>query len=586
MAPEVVAGGVATAKSDIYALGVLLYQLVTGDLRRPMAPGWESDIEDPLLREDIAKAANGQPDERMASAGELASRLDKLDQRRLQRVEDEHRSIEQANLANQIRRAQARRPWLIAVVFALFAGLGTSLVFMKRAQDAEQETQEQLDSQTALLNFMTNDVLGQASPDVSQSASTTIREAIDNAVEKLDQRFEGKPLIEGKIRVAIGVVYSNLTDLEAAGKQILRARDLLAPANTEPSKLFIDTYTLNIQNLGRLGRFEEANQELDELQEWIQSYPDATPEQWARFYASKVMNLGAVGRHAEAAIAAEKSLEFAQASGKLSENNMDWLSVQRAYQTMLAGKLVEARELYEELIPRMAARDPTYSHRTDAEMNYAELLIQTGDVQKGITIAQRLQGTLTELLGPDHPAVASIYALLGEGYLKKKDFSEAVGEYRKAYDIFLSAFSPSSPYTLETGQAYARCLVAAGNIQEADQLLAQLDANASESLPTDSPLGASIAWERAYLALDAETPAVAESLLPRISAAVLESDQSSGDWDAKVKLLRGRIALSRGDKPEALSQLQDAIDGLQDIESDPSLVEDAHKYKAAAESLP
>ena len=54
MAPEILEGKVATTASDIYALGVVLYQVVCGDLTRALAPGWERSVEDDFLREDIA----------------------------------------------------------------------------------------------------------------------------------------------------------------------------------------------------------------------------------------------------------------------------------------------------------------------------------------------------------------------------------------------------------------------------------------------------------------------------------------------------------------------------------------------------
>src|SRR6266496_4860797 len=82
MAPEVQAGQSPSASSDVYALGVLLYQFLIGDFRKPLAPGWEAEIQDALLREDIAEAASGDPAKRLNSAAELAERLTTLDQRR------------------------------------------------------------------------------------------------------------------------------------------------------------------------------------------------------------------------------------------------------------------------------------------------------------------------------------------------------------------------------------------------------------------------------------------------------------------------------------------------------------------------
>src|SRR5579864_7130858 len=46
VAPEVLAGQSPSASADVYALGVLLYQMVVGDFRKPLAPGWEAQVED------------------------------------------------------------------------------------------------------------------------------------------------------------------------------------------------------------------------------------------------------------------------------------------------------------------------------------------------------------------------------------------------------------------------------------------------------------------------------------------------------------------------------------------------------------
>lgn len=75
MAPEVLRGGVFSEQSDVYSLGVLLYQLVIGDLNEPMAPGWEEDVADVGLRGIIAEACAGKPARRIADMMDLAQRI-------------------------------------------------------------------------------------------------------------------------------------------------------------------------------------------------------------------------------------------------------------------------------------------------------------------------------------------------------------------------------------------------------------------------------------------------------------------------------------------------------------------------------
>lgn len=109
LAPEALAGQSPTTASDVYALGVLLYQLVIGDFRRPLAPGWEGDVPDPLLRGDIADAVHGDPSRRLQSAAMLADRLRSLDARRRDAAELARRRA--SALASERRRATARARW-------------------------------------------------------------------------------------------------------------------------------------------------------------------------------------------------------------------------------------------------------------------------------------------------------------------------------------------------------------------------------------------------------------------------------------------------------------------------------------------
>lgn len=99
LAPELLSGHAPSVKSDLYALGVILYQLIVGDLRRPLSAGWENDIHDPLLREDIASSANGNPDLRFNSARDLAMRLRSMKKRRKQLEREDSTKRKQVSVA-------------------------------------------------------------------------------------------------------------------------------------------------------------------------------------------------------------------------------------------------------------------------------------------------------------------------------------------------------------------------------------------------------------------------------------------------------------------------------------------------------
>jgi serine/threonine protein kinase/class 3 adenylate cyclase len=124
--PEYLAGKPYTVQGDIYGLGVLLYQLLTADSSRPIAPGWERDITDPLLREDIAACVDGDPARRLPSAADLADRLLHLDQRRAAIAEQELLARDAAaraasEAAAVVARIRAARLHKLAASFAVLA---------------------------------------------------------------------------------------------------------------------------------------------------------------------------------------------------------------------------------------------------------------------------------------------------------------------------------------------------------------------------------------------------------------------------------------------------------------------------------
>jgi serine/threonine protein kinase/WD40 repeat protein len=120
MAPELWEGKPASTRSDIYSLGVVLYQLLVGDFTRPLTTDWANDITDPLLRDDLHHCVAGKPGDRFAAPALLAKNLRALPQRRteLERQEAIKAALERAAYRRGIVRTAA-----IASVIVVIIGL-------------------------------------------------------------------------------------------------------------------------------------------------------------------------------------------------------------------------------------------------------------------------------------------------------------------------------------------------------------------------------------------------------------------------------------------------------------------------------
>jgi WD40 repeat protein/serine/threonine protein kinase/class 3 adenylate cyclase len=144
LAPEIIAGQPASTRSDIYSLGVMLYQLVGGDLKRPLTPDWMEEISDPLLREDLRQCVAGRPEDRFAGVAQLAKSL--------RAYPDRQREYHQRTEAE--RRAKIRSRMLVVA-----CGLGTLCVLvavalgygLRRAEQHRRVAEHNLQTGRALL---------------------------------------------------------------------------------------------------------------------------------------------------------------------------------------------------------------------------------------------------------------------------------------------------------------------------------------------------------------------------------------------------------------------------------------------------
>ncbi|AKJ04555.1 Serine/threonine protein kinase [Archangium gephyra] len=164
LAPEVMTGQHPTLQADIYSLGVLLYQMVVGDFSRLLAPGWQRDVEDALLAEDIACFVDGDPRRRTSDAREVAERLRNLEHRRAQREAQERTRL----ALERTRRRRALAAWgaaalsLMLAVVSVFALRAVRAGEQARAARAEAEVRRQ--QADRLISFMLGDLYGKLEP--------------------------------------------------------------------------------------------------------------------------------------------------------------------------------------------------------------------------------------------------------------------------------------------------------------------------------------------------------------------------------------------------------------------------------------
>ena len=247
LAPEVVAGQPPTARSDIFALGVLLYGLVLGELGRPLAPGWEREVSDELLREDVAACCDVDPVHRLGDALDLSRRLRSLPKRRSDRLAEQAKSEHERSLVAALAYSRTRRRWLAAIAGLACIGLAVIVPLYYQVGRARSAAQQQAAASQAINEYLVDDLISALNP-VSRTAPDTlesagigapvpVRQLLDRAAQGAASRFKGQPGLESRVRMSLGDAYFGLAAYHEAAEQFNVAHEKLQVVATKDDLL-------------------------------------------------------------------------------------------------------------------------------------------------------------------------------------------------------------------------------------------------------------------------------------------------------------------------------------------------------------
>lgn len=553
LAPEVIAGKPWTRQADLYALGVLLYQVLVDDLRRPLAPGWERDIDDPLLCEDIAAASDQSLAHRLSDALELARRLRTLEPRRAAREAALRADEESRALRSSLRRSRMRRRWQGAMIAVLLLGLGVSSTMYFKAQASRRLAETASATATAVSDFLDHSVLGAADPyRAGGGRNVTIASVLDKAVEDFSH-LDHQPQLQLRLGRTLASAYQNL-GLEAQAREV----GLVALRAALQSDVAADDAQLNALR-NRLGWIDIALANYDESRAMFEQIIARSDS--ADATAKAQYGIGRVryeeGYFAESAVVFQQLLDSSPADGdfaadvrwELAETMMELHDWQQA-KTLLA----QVRQHLEQKVEPSNAQllwlntSEAYCLQMLQDFDAAEALLQhiltEGGRELGeqhpisLTARQALgvvrikQARAAEALALIEPTLAARVKLYGEShYLTRMsmgrkaealmllgDSAKAEPLLRKSWQASELALGRAHPHTLELARLLAECLASLGQVKPAEALFREVLALGPQRMPANNNR---LAWARfglARLLIAQGDPAASQPLLQQAAA--------------------------------------------------------------------
>ncbi len=442
-------------RTDVYSLGVILYQLLSGRLpydtqkssivealrvitEESPAPFRSIHAVERLAGGDletiVRKAMEKEPGERYQSAAAVAEDLERY-------LADQPIQARPPSTLYQFRKLVKRNklPFAsAAVLVVLLLGFGVWMsVLFARAEIARQESE-------AVTGFLAG-MLAAVDPN-EDGRDVTVRQIVDEASKSIDDEFAEQPLVKARLMTTIGEVYHGLGSFDDA--RPLLERGLALRREHLPEDDADVGETLGVLGVVHkdLGEWQRA-QEL--LEQSVAIAEEKVGPRSARV-ARLLTNLGDVhfqrGEYEEARIHHERALAILEeAKGVGHEETVPILN--NLGNTMgFLGDTEAAREALEKSLRiQEEIRGPEHKRVGKALMNLGHLAFQSGDLARAQERWERALRILEKELGPEHVDTGGMYLNLAVLKWNLERYEEVEALLTKAQSAYEAALSPDHP---------------------------------------------------------------------------------------------------------------------------------------------
>ncbi len=541
-APEVILGRPITTAADVYSLGVLLFELLTGG--SPLTPRDGSLVElhrvvleqEPERPSRAALATPGlAPAERDQLSRRLRGDLDAIVLQALQKEPEARYSSVEALLEDLRRHRRglpiAARPSSFfdqslrfvrrhklavgaggLIALSLAAGIAGTLWQARVAIAEARRTEEVKEFLLALFEV--------ADPDNSRGETVTARELLSRGAARLDSELVAEPALRAELLQTVGDVHRRLGDFESAGKQLERALEL-ARAELGPGHVRVAEALLALADVehsaGALDEAERRYHEAIPLLKAARGQDHRLTLRAESYLAQLLFDRGlldaAEALHRQTLVRQQEALGADDPETLRTLHTLARILLER-------GDLAGAEPLFETVIEKRKRRfGELHSSVSEALVNLATLRDRQGDAAGAEALYRRALAIDRRLL-PGHPELAADLNNLAALLLRQNRLDEALALADEALAIAEAVYGVGEPPTAPFLHTLAKALRLAGELARAEPLARRALALAERALGPDH-----------------ENVAIARVSLAHLEAGLGQNEHAEASFRAALEVL-------------------------------------------------
>ena len=497
-------------RSDVYSLGVVLYELVSGRLPYDTNTGslvsavkticeepprsLKESAADADLRTIVGKALEKDPEGRYPTAAALAEDVARW-------LAGQPVLAHPPSTMYQLRKLAARNKGGVAAagaIVVLLAVLAATMVVQAGRVRRERDRAAAEAAKATAINAFLKDALGAADPWGKGSRNVPLLEALRLAGEKAGTTLKAQPLVAAEVFETIGTTLSNLAEADEAVKALRASYDLRVAAAGKRSQEAADALVALSSAESYAKRFADAEGHATEALDVLRALHGRNGLGTAPALNALATAVVGLGRRPQARALAEELRALGRAhenGGTKEEREAAGKAESDALLVLIGisatGDDADAREVaplarrrLELLKARHGERHPEV---TNALNDLALGLMYAGDLAG----AERLYLEVIEmdvaLLGEDHPETASARENLGNVYARMKRFDRTAALLETVLASRRKALGDDSEPVARTFANVATVHKMAGNLAAAEKAYPEAIARLTAKLGPEHP---------------------------------------------------------------------------------------------------